>query len=54
MFVKWSWENFFRSVFSAIDEFVKDIPYDETRNYVKRVLKTYFNTPKPPTPITSR
>ncbi len=24
------------------DEFIEDIPYDETRNYVKRVLLTYF------------
>ncbi|KJU81481.1 Lytic transglycosylase-like, catalytic domain protein [Candidatus Magnetobacterium bavaricum] len=28
--------------YAAIDEFIEDIPYDETRNYVKRVLKTYF------------
>lgn len=24
------------------DEFIEDIPYEETRNYVKRVLHTYF------------
>ncbi|MBF0591825.1 MAG: transglycosylase SLT domain-containing protein [Nitrospirae bacterium] len=28
--------------YRAIDEFIEDIPYDETRNYVKRILKTYF------------
>lgn len=28
--------------YSTIDEFIEDIPYDETRNYVKRVLTTYF------------
>ncbi|MBF0343879.1 MAG: transglycosylase SLT domain-containing protein [Nitrospirae bacterium] len=28
--------------YKAIDEFIEDIPYDETRKYVKRVLKTYL------------
>lgn len=28
--------------YNTIDEFIEDIPYDETRNYVKRVLTTYF------------
>ncbi|MBF0328676.1 MAG: transglycosylase SLT domain-containing protein [Nitrospirae bacterium] len=28
--------------YNGIDEFIEDIPYDETRNYVKRVLTTYF------------
>ena len=28
--------------YKASDEFIEDIPYDETRNYVKRVLQTYF------------
>ncbi|KWT91669.1 transglycosylase SLT domain-containing protein [Candidatus Magnetominusculus xianensis] len=28
--------------YKAIDEFIEDIPYDETEKYVKRVLKTYF------------
>jgi soluble lytic murein transglycosylase len=28
--------------YTTIDEFIEDIPYDETRNYVKRVLTTYF------------
>ncbi|MBF0458396.1 MAG: transglycosylase SLT domain-containing protein [Nitrospirae bacterium] len=30
------------SHYKAIDEFIEDIPYDETEKYVKRVLKTYF------------
>ncbi|QWR78051.1 lytic transglycosylase domain-containing protein [Candidatus Magnetomonas plexicatena] len=28
--------------YKSIDEFIEDIPYNETRNYVKRVLKTYY------------
>lgn len=28
--------------YSAIDEFIEDIPYDETRNYVKKVLTSYL------------
>ncbi|HYA26582.1 MAG TPA: lytic transglycosylase domain-containing protein [Thermodesulfovibrionales bacterium] len=28
--------------YKSLDEFIEDIPYDETRNYVKRVLLTYF------------
>lgn len=28
--------------YKTIDEFIEDIPYDETRNYVKNVLTTYF------------
>ncbi len=28
--------------YESPDEFIEDIPYDETRNYVKRVLITYF------------
>jgi soluble lytic murein transglycosylase len=35
---EWVKEGRYRSY----DEFVEDIPYDETRNYVKRVLLTYF------------
>ncbi|MCL4456886.1 MAG: transglycosylase SLT domain-containing protein [Nitrospirae bacterium] len=31
-----------KNTYSTIDEFIEDIPYDETRNYVKRVLTTYF------------
>jgi soluble lytic murein transglycosylase len=28
--------------YKSYDEFIEDIPYDETRNYTKRVIKTYF------------
>ncbi|TAL25559.1 MAG: tetratricopeptide repeat protein, partial [Nitrospirae bacterium] len=28
--------------YKSVDEFIEDIPYDETKNYVKRVLTTYF------------
>jgi soluble lytic murein transglycosylase len=28
--------------YKAIDEFIEDIPYTETRNYVKRVLTSFF------------
>ncbi len=28
--------------YRTIDEFIEDIPYPETRNYVKKVLTTYF------------
>lgn len=28
--------------YRSADEFIEDIPYDETRNYVKRVLSTYM------------
>jgi len=35
---EWIKEGNYRSQ----DEFVEDIPYDETRNYVKRVLLTYL------------
>ncbi|HMK56544.1 MAG TPA: transglycosylase SLT domain-containing protein [Dissulfurispiraceae bacterium] len=28
--------------YSSPDEFIEDIPYDETRNYVKKVLTSYF------------
>ncbi|MEW6116121.1 MAG: transglycosylase SLT domain-containing protein [Nitrospirota bacterium] len=28
--------------YRTIDEFIEDIPYDETRNYVKKVLTSYF------------
>jgi soluble lytic murein transglycosylase len=31
-----------RFKYKTIDEFIEDIPYDETRNYVKKVLTTYF------------
>jgi soluble lytic murein transglycosylase len=26
----------------SADEFIEDIPYDETRNYVKKVMTSYF------------
>lgn len=35
---EWIKEGGYRSY----DEFIEDIPFDETRNYVKRVLVTYF------------
>ncbi len=28
--------------YRTVDEFIEDIPYNETRNYVKKVLTTYF------------
>jgi len=28
--------------YRSIDEFIEDIPYNETRNYVKKVLTSYF------------
>ena len=28
--------------FNTIDEFIEDIPYSETQNYVKKVMTTYF------------
>lgn len=28
--------------YATVDEFIEDIPYDETRNYVKKVLLSYF------------
>lgn len=31
-----------RFEYKTIDEFIEDIPFTETRNYVKRVLTTYF------------
>jgi soluble lytic murein transglycosylase len=31
-----------RGNYDTIDEFIEDIPFRETRNYVKRVLTTYF------------
>lgn len=31
-----------KGTYTMVDEFIEDIPYDETRNYVKRVLTTYF------------
>jgi soluble lytic murein transglycosylase len=31
-----------RGCYKSADEFIEDIPYDETRNYVKRVLTSFF------------
>lgn len=28
--------------YRTVDEFIEDIPYDETRNYVKKVMTSYF------------
>jgi soluble lytic murein transglycosylase len=28
--------------YKSIDEFIEDIPYNETKNYVKRVITTFF------------
>ncbi|HEX8947869.1 MAG TPA: transglycosylase SLT domain-containing protein [Dissulfurispiraceae bacterium] len=28
--------------YASIDEFIEDIPFDETRNYVKKVMTSYF------------
>lgn len=28
--------------YQTVDEFIEDIPYDETRDYVKKVMTTYF------------
>jgi len=32
-----------KGAYRSPDEFIEDIPFDETRNYVKRVLTTYVN-----------
>lgn len=34
------WQN--AGKYSSVDEFIEDIPYGETKNYVKRVITTYF------------
>ena len=31
-----------RGGYKSADEFIEDIPYEETRNYVKRVLTSFF------------
>jgi len=28
--------------YKSVDEFIEDLPYDETKNYTKRVITTYF------------
>ena len=35
-----SWQE--RFAYRAVDEFIEDIPYAETRNYVKKVITSYF------------
>ncbi len=35
-----SWQQ--RFDYRSVDEFIEDIPYSETRNYVKKVLTSYF------------
>ena len=35
-----SWQQ--RFDYRSIDEFIEDIPYNETKNYVKKVLTSYF------------
>lgn len=36
-----SWQQ--RFDYPSVDEFIEDIPYSETRNYVKKVLTSYFH-----------
>ena len=38
------WQD--RGSYRAVDEFIEDIPYAETRNYVKKVLTSYFQYKK--------
>ena len=38
------WQD--RGKYRAVDEFIEDIPYAETRNYVKKVLTSYFQYKK--------
>ncbi len=33
--------------YGSYDEFIEDIPFDETRNYVKRILSTYYRYQSP-------
>jgi len=35
-----------RGNYKSVDEFIEDIPYAETRNYVKKVLTSYFQYKK--------
>ena len=28
--------------YATFDEFVEDIPYSETKNYIKRIITTYY------------
>ena len=38
------WQD--RGKYRSVDEFIEDIPYAETRNYVKKVLTSYFQYKK--------
>jgi soluble lytic murein transglycosylase len=38
------WER--NSDYKSVDEFIEDIPYPETRNYVKKVITSYFQYKK--------
>ncbi len=33
--------------YKSVDEFIEDIPYNETRNYVKKVMTTFFEYKRP-------
>ena len=39
-----TWQE--RGNYRSVDEFIEDIPYAETRNYVKKVLTSYFHYKK--------
>ncbi|MGA1839974.1 MAG: tetratricopeptide repeat protein [bacterium] len=45
-----SWQN--RFGYLEIDEFIENIPYSETRDYVKRILKNYWIYRRIYTPLT--
>lgn len=35
-------DSWLKNDYKDVDEFIEDIPYRETRNYVKKVLRTYY------------
>lgn len=35
-------DSWLKNDYKDVDEFIEDIPYTETRNYVKKVLRTYY------------
>lgn len=35
-------DSWLKNDYKDVDEFIEDIPYSETKNYVKKVLKTYY------------
>jgi len=37
-----------KGTYKSIDEFIEDIPYSETKNYVKRVIVTFFEYKRSP------